>query len=190
MEMVIPLAVFFVLACCAHAQAPDRFELFGGYSYTRYAVYNLYSGPWTSYSFNGWEASASAKIVPHVELETDFAGGHSGSPQPSSGFNLRTYMGGIRYSAQGAKARFYVHGLLGGLYFANNYETPSSTSFAFALGGGAEYWFQRHFGARLCQIDYLYNTNSAAAQTAPPSQSKSARGHFRLSTGVVFRFGH
>jgi hypothetical protein len=190
MEMVIPLAVFFVLASCAHAQTPDRFELFGGYSYTRYAVYNLYSGPWTSYSFNGWEASASAKIVPHVELETDLPGGHSGSPQPSSGFDLRTYMGGIRYSAQGAKARFYVHGLLGGLYFANNCETPSSTSFAFALGGGAEYWFQRHFGARLCQIDYLYNTNSAAAQTAPPSQSKSARGHFRLSTGIVFRFGH
>jgi hypothetical protein len=59
------------------AQDAGRVEIFGGYTYTRYPVFNLYSGPWTRTGFNGWDASAAFKLAPHIGLEGDFSGAYT-----------------------------------------------------------------------------------------------------------------
>ena len=164
----------------ANAQQSDRIEVFAGYSYTGYSVYQLYSGPWTRFNFNGWEASATAKLAPHVGVEGDFGGGYGSS------YKLRTYMGGPRVSAAFGNANIYGHVLFGGLTFENQGYSRTTTSFAMAVGGGADWWFSRHVGARLIQADYLRNTNSAAAQTGVGGTGSG--NNFRISTGIVFRF--
>jgi hypothetical protein len=165
------------------AQNSSRIEVFGGYSYVGYSVDQIYSGPWTRYNFSGWEASATVKVAPHIGVEGDFGGAYS-SPYGRA-YNLRTYMGGPRISADFGKVRVYGHLLFGGLYLDANYLTPN-TSFAAVFGGGADYWLKRHFGVQLAQVDYLHNTNTAATGTGFAGGGPS--GHLRISTGIVLRF--
>jgi hypothetical protein len=54
-----------------------------------------------------------------------------------------------------------------------------------ALGGGADLWLTRHFGAQLVQIDYLRNNNSEPGYFAHPGQHRN----FRILTGATVRFG-
>jgi hypothetical protein len=118
----------------AVAQDTSRMELFGGYSRTEYSVFSLYSGPWTSAPFNGWEASAALPFRHDLALEADFVGGYS----PSRHYSLRTYMGGLRVSKQVGKGTLYAHGLVGALTFNSGGPTATATSAAGALGGGAD----------------------------------------------------
>lgn len=181
------LLTFFLFARAANAQQDNRVEVFGGYSYTSYSVYSLYSGPWRHQDFNGWEAAATIKLMPHVGAEADFAGGYS----PTNHYNLRTYMGGPRVSISLRRLDLYGHILVGGLSFnqAADYSGGSATSFAAAFGGGADIWLMRHIGARLIQVEYLRNYNPAAAQAGEGLTSKPYN-NFRVATGVVFRFAH
>lgn len=176
------LSTMFALFAPALAQQPDRVELFGGYAYTRYSVYDLNSGPWERFGYNGWEASAAAKLGSNLSVEGDFGGG-SASPYGNSS-SLHTYMVGPRFSGNFGKASIYGHILFGGLNF--KIAEMSSTSFAAAFGAGADFWFSRHFGARPIQADYLESNNIAAARGI---SSVYSRNHARISTGIVFRFG-
>jgi hypothetical protein len=83
-------------------------------------------------------------------------------------------MGGPRVSAKYRKLNLYAHVLFGGLRYRTTFGTvpltvDADTTFAMAVGGGADVWLKRRFGLRLLQADYL-------------------RNNFRISTGVVFRF--
>jgi hypothetical protein len=169
-----------------NAQQNDRIEVFGGYAYTGYSVFGLYSGPWQRSGFNGWEASAAIKLVPHLGAEFDFGGGSS-SPFGHS-YSLRTYMAGPRISADFHGVSVYGHALFGALTFngAASY-ADGDASFATALGGGVDYWISRHIGVRLIQADYLRNNNTAAAQTGTGRTGPG--NNFRIATGAVFRVG-
>ena len=169
------------------AQDSSRVEIFGGYTYTRYPVFNLYSGPWTRTGFSGWDASAAFRLTPHLGLEGDFSGAYTSYTVNSYYYSLRTYMGGPRVSANFGKLDLYAHVLVGGLTFHSQNGGATGTSFAAALGGGVDWWLKPHFGVRPGQFDYLVNTNSAAfGGNSGPSQPRS---NYRLVTGVVFRFG-
>lgn len=156
-------------------------------------------GPWTLSNFNGWEASTAVKLIPHVGVEGDFGGLYGPTYcvetcALGSRDRIRTYMGGPRVTASVRKASFYGHVLFGELTYKVHAkattEVPafssSDTSFAMALGGGADFWFSRHIGARLLQVDYLRNNNTEPGYFAHPGQ----HANFRISTGVIFRFGH
>lgn len=190
------LLVLAVLLLSAHAIAQDhgRLEVFGGYSRVGYYYYPAYTGPWTLSSFNGWEASAAYKLFPHLGVEADFGGSYGpqspGCPCPRD--RIQTYMGGPRVSASAGRVTFYGHVLFGGLRYRTTYGgfqgTPSTvnadTTFAMAVGGGADIWLARRIGVRLAQFDYLRNNNSIPGYFAHPGQ----HSNFRLSAGVVFRF--
>ena len=94
------------------AQTPDRLEVFGGYSYTTFSIFDRYSGPWQRFGYNGWEAAVAAKLVPHLAVEGDFAGGFSNPNGNSS--TVRTFMGGARVFQNFGKAEVYAHVLVGG----------------------------------------------------------------------------
>jgi len=180
------LVVFvFLLPLCASAQQNDRVQVFGGYSYTGYSIYELDSGPWNRFGYSGWEAAAAVKLVPHLAVEADFAGGYASTYGHSS--HLRTYMGGPRVFGNVGPLTVYGHLLFGGATLGYQVYSFTDTSFATAIGGGADYWFRRHLGVRVIQVDYLRNTNSAAGEGLAVS---GGGNQFRISTGVVFRFGH
>jgi hypothetical protein len=173
----------FLFSLSAMAQNANRVELFGGYSYTRYSVYDLDSNSWNRFGYNGWEAAASAKLTSILAAEADFSGGSS-SPYGQSS-TLHTYMVGPRVFGNFGRATIYGHVLFGGLAF--NIAGLSSTSFAADFGAGADLWLKRHFGARLIQADYIESDNTAAARGVSSTYS---RNQGRISTGLVFRFGH
>lgn len=183
MRLKYLLPALLVLLMPAFAQQPDRVELFGGYSYTRYSVYDLNSSSWNRFGYNGWEAAANAKLTSIFAAEVDFSGG-SASPYGQSS-TLHTYMFGPRISANVRRATVYGHVLFGGLTF--NIAGLSSTSFAADFGTGADLWLTHHFGARLIQADYIESDNIAAARGVSSTYS---RNQGRISTGLVFRFGH
>lgn len=177
-----------LLLCCvvlfslhAVAQSADHFQIFGGYSLIGYSVYNRYSGPSSLLKFNGWDASFTARIAPHFLLEADSSGGFT---PIFSTLQARTftYMGGPRVFLDRDKTTLYAHVLVGGMTFSVSSEFgPNSTSPAIAAGGGADYWFSRRLGVQVIEVDYLHNNNSVIG----PSHAD-----FRISTGIVFRFGH
>jgi len=168
----------FVVLTCVASDAQDRFQVFGGYSLIGHSVTNRYSGPTTLFKFNGWDASFTAKVAPHVALEADFPGGVTSYFQtPSKTF---AYMAGPRLFLNRDKATIYGHVLVGGMTFSAPIGGVASTSFALAVGGGGDYWFNRHLGVQLIEADYLHNNNTVLG----PSHAD-----FRISTGVVFRFG-
>jgi hypothetical protein len=180
------LLLLLLAICCiaANAQDHDRVEVFAGYSYTGYSVYQIYSGPWTKYGFNGGDVSAAFKVHPNIALEGDFGGG-SGSNGTGQFYKLLTYMGGLRFSEGVRKLNIFGHVLFGGLNFNADYG-KAATSFAAELGGGADFWFSRRVGVRLIQADCLLNTNQAAAEDG--EGGSGPRAHLRIATGVTFRF--
>ena len=189
------LAVFvFLLPLGAKAQQSDRIEVFGGYSHVGYYYYPAYTGPWALSSFNGWETSATIKLVPHLAAEADFGGlyGTQSSSCSCPRDRIQTFMGGPRASANLHKLNLYAHVLFGALRYRSTFgglegvpqTVVADTTFAMAVGGGADFWLTRRFGVRLLQADYLRNNNSIPGYFAHPGQ----HANFRISTGVVFRF--
>lgn len=177
------LVIFFVATTMiTRAQeTPSRIEVFGGYAFSEYYVYGLYSGPWKRTNFNGWDVSATVKLAPHFGGEADFAGLSS----PSYSYTLHTYMGGPRIFADFNRVTVYGHLLFGGLN-ASGFTAPSSpSSFALALGGGVDFWIKRHIGVRPIQFDYLHNRNIAAAQTATGGSGPG--NNFRITSGIAVR---
>ncbi|HTS37438.1 MAG TPA: hypothetical protein VMH04_17310 [Candidatus Solibacter sp.] len=184
--------VFFVavllLGTGAIAQTSDkvseRVQVSGGYSYLGYSVYQLYSGPWKNFAFNGWQASGAFTLAPHFAAEADFSGNY-GSNGAGSNHNSLTYMGGPRLSGDLHRLTLYGHALFGALHFNGSYD-PVATSFAAALGGGADFWITRHLGAQAVQIDDIINHNSSALGT--DQGGPGPRNHLRISTGITLRF--
>jgi len=193
----IALLLFFsFLPALTVANAQDRVQIFGGYSYIGYFYYPAYSGPWALSSFNGLDTSVSVKLMRHAEIEGDFGGlwGPTygcGNCDYEEKQTIRTYLGGPRVSLNIQRATFYAHALFGELTYKIAETQPgfpsfnsSDTTFAMTIGGGTDLWFTRHFGARLIQFDYLRNNNSEPGYFAHPGQ----HFNFRILTGAMFRF--
>jgi hypothetical protein len=195
------MRIRFMLVLCALlfsaqaiAQDSGHIQVFGGYSYTGYYYYPAYTGPWTRSTFNGWEASGAFRLMPPLGSR----GGLRRLIRPlQRGLcfrlpGIRTYMGGPRVTASVGKASFYGHVLFGELtYKVRDKASPgvpalssSDTTFAMAVGSGADFWFSHRIGARLLQVDYLRNNNSEPGYFAHPGQ----HANIRISTGAVFRF--
>lgn len=158
------------------AQTADRVEVFGGYSHLNYYFYPAYTGPWTEVGYNGLEASAAFRLVPHLAAEADF------SFEYGPGNSIQTYMGGPRVSGGTKNASVFGHVLLGGL--RQPYSGAANTTFAAAIGGGFDYWIAGRIGVRFIQADYLRTSTNLGSYFA----IQSNHSNFRISTGVVVRF--
>jgi hypothetical protein len=79
----------------ATAQSLNRLEVFGGYQHLGYYTYQGEEGPWSETGYNGFEASAAYRLLPHFSAEADF--GFEKGPGPSAfGLGIQTYLGGPR----------------------------------------------------------------------------------------------
>ena len=95
-------------------------------------------------------------------------------------------MGGPRISSNIGRVTIFGHLLFDELS-ASGLAAQNATSFAVALGGGADFWVSRHIGLRAMQADYLDNRNTATTQSG--NALSGPAGNFRIAAGVVFRFG-
>lgn len=189
----------FAFAACVPALAQEQLKLFVGYSYLRPSVtYDQVSAcPLTCPAppasatnhpnFNGYEFSATYKLLPFVGVTADFSG-HYGTVTGSSSGHVQTYLFGPELAFP-AKVSPFVHALVGVGHQAVGAGTSTSNgdpvvvlsssenAFATALGGGIDLHIAPFLSFRAIQMDYLVTRFHSGTQNQP-----------RASTGIVVRF--
>lgn len=158
MLLMLGLCIFASLS----AQAQDKAELFGGYSYMRFRSSNL----------SGWEISGQYKFTDWLGGVGDFDG-HYGSTN-GFGTSTYTYLFGPQISLPSSISPF-GHLLIGGAH--NSTGGVGNSSFAMALGGGIDAELVQGIHWRLLQTDYVMTQFGSRSQNS-----------FRFSTGILFRF--
>lgn len=194
MNRVFSVIGFLFFALIAQAQIPTSGNIFIGYSYSGGNVFVPAAPERASAShstgLNGWEGSLEGKLAPWVGIVADLSG-HYGShdllvcsfvlpPCSTFKFNAHTYtfMFGPRVSVPIGKFTPFAHALLGAGHITTRGDSisASSTSLAYAIGGGLDYKLIKGVAWRF-QGDEVYTHFFGGHQ-----------GHFRFSTGVDFRF--
>jgi Outer membrane protein beta-barrel domain len=180
------------------AQAQNKIEVFGGYSFLRgetswveapfcnvivceAPVVLVGSNP----NLNGWELSGFYKVDDLLGLGADF-GGSYGSFKGAS-YHVQTYLFGPHVSFPGRVSPFanvllgVAHSSSGSNLSSNPVITPqngsSNTSFAASVGVGIDLKVTSFVWVRPIQIDYLATHFNSNTQSLP-----------RLSAGVVLHF--
>jgi len=158
------------------AQVAPRWEVFGGYSYLRFDSSTIGYANWSN--LNGFNGEATFNLTPRWGLTAD-GSGHYGSQ-----LTVYNYMAGPQYSIRRDKSRFFAHVLFGKAQNTINIATASRNGFlsvgrTIAAGGGYDWDLTPRFTLRAVQADYL-NTHTFGF----------TQNDIRISTGVVFHFGH
>ena len=190
--------LLFAFAVCTPAFS-QQLKLFAGYSYLRPSLtYDQVSecpsacpsvpGSVTRHpNLNGYEFSATFKILPFVGIQADFSG-HYGSSAGSSSGHVQTYLFGPELAFP-AKVSPFVHALVGvghqavGAGTASSNGVPvvilssSENAFASALGAGIDLHIAPFLSFRAIQLDYLITRFHSGTHNQP-----------RASTGIVLRF--
>jgi uncharacterized membrane protein YfcA len=203
---LIRYASLFVLLCSfvliwssMPASAQAKADVFIGYSFTSSDVRFFEGGGSHSdrsvgrAALNGWDASASLKLVRFIRGVIDLGGGYGTLPVVFTGFgfpdqkvsvsaNLHTYLLGPRFVLSRAKLTPFAHVLVGLAHQslpanASSANAPQRDSaFAVDLGGGIDIPLISRVAGRI-EADYLQTTLLGATQHIP-----------RIIAGVAFRF--
>jgi len=202
-KLSVVFLVSLALGLRAQAQETPRAEVFTGYSFMS-AGFPFSTDPAAgtgSGVLNGWNFSAAVNANRWIGVVADF-GGYYGSPTKGTTFkpancvlctsdftgilhNMHTFTAGPQLSIRQDKVTVFAHALFGGAHIREdliiNIPPPatriSSTNFAFLVGGGADIALSQRFALRI-QPDYLKTEILGRKQN-----------NFRVSTGLVFRFG-
>lgn len=188
----------FLFSTAASAQ---RFNVFAGYSYSRFGLYLppgrplLAGSPAVSHSLNGWNGSLEAKVLPILGIVAD-SSGHYGNETTDLGCSqytapfctsgngnvtLITFTFGPQVSLRLGRIEPYAHALFGGARYRTSLYVTSQPSFADVLGGGIDVSVIPRIAWRV-QADAL-QTRFSLSPYFPNKQNS-----LRLSTGLVFRF--
>jgi opacity protein-like surface antigen len=189
--LAIFLSAAFALGSAPSAQAQDtpKWEIFGGYTYTRANI--VVSG--TPFNLNGGSGSVAYNLSNWFGLVGDIGVVHQGAVtgKPFS-LTITTYNFGPRLSWRNhTPFTPFVQILIGGGHASGTLYTSSlgtglaplgtSNDFNFTAGGGLDWKVSHGFSLRLAQAEYLH--------TQFLNLHDNSQGSFRLSTGVVFSFG-
>jgi opacity protein-like surface antigen len=186
----------------AQAQETPRAEVFTGYSFLS-AQFPLSTDPAageTRGSMNGWNVSAGFNANRWFGVVGDFSGNYNSPTQgdlfkpancvlctggvSATVHNIYTFTGGPQLSMREDNLTVFGHVLFGGVHtradLVSNV-TPSAsistTSFTVMVGGGVDFTLARRITLRI-QPDYFKSSILDRRQN-----------NFRVSTGIVFRFG-
>jgi len=195
------LLVLLAVGLAAQAQDTPRLEIFTGYSFVS-AGFPFSPDPDagnTRGNLHGWDLTSAVNANRWFGIAGDF-GGYYGSATKVELFkpancvlctgnvdatlhNIHTFAGGPQVSVRAEKMSVFGHVLLGGAHVRADFSgvggsaTASKTNFTVIVGGGIDLGFSHHLAFRV-QPDYFLT------QILDRSQN-----NFRLSAGVVFRFG-
>ena len=151
----------------AQSETP-RYEIFGGYSYSRLATSSVSQGGGTT--FNGWNASVDRNINRWLGVVADVSG-HSSSGSFSEGFflttsaNLLAYRFGPKFARRGRITPF-GQALVGGVRlhregidFPGQSGRPAEGTTngpAITAGGGLDVRATDSFAVRVVQAEYSF----------------------------------
>jgi outer membrane protein OmpA-like peptidoglycan-associated protein len=186
----------------SNAYGWPRVELFGGYSYVRAnASGRLGPQPGNTFNqsanFNGGSGDIALNLNRWFGIAADIGGYHNGNIKNSkvSG-TVISYLFGPRISLRNSTAWTpFFHALFGGAH--GSVDVPASlggpasfsrNAFAMVAGGGLDAKISKHFALRTVQAEY-FMTDFTAPSSAPTGTQVNRQNNFRLSTGIVFRFG-
>ena len=199
--LLVSTAILVSALCAFSAQAQGSIRVFGGYSYLRPSLTQtedfFCSTPpcpapapplrvTTNPSLNGWEISATLKLLPFIGMTADFSG-HTGDALGRTSANYHTYLFGPELRL-GRSISPFGHFLLGGAHVSASAATISAppynivlgfkdTAFASALGGGLDLGVLPFIALRPIQIDLLTTRFHSNTQNQP-----------RISAGLVIHF--
>ena len=187
----------------SNAYGWPRVELFGGYSYVRANASGKIGTTGGTFSqsanFNGGSGSIAFNATKWFGIAADIGGYHNGNIQNSkvSG-TVISYLFGPRISLRNSTAWTpFFQALFGGVH--GSVDVPASltkttamtftrNAFGMVAGGGLDANVSKHISLRVVQAEYFL-TNFTAPSSAPTGTSVNRQNNFRLSTGIVFRFG-
>lgn len=180
-KAILTAGLTVLMAGFSWAQIVPKGNVFIGYSYMHQGTNSV--GP---ANLNGWNGSLEGKIFPFVGLVVDVSGHYGslgplpcpGGPCPSSNYKLYNALLGPRVSFSVHGVRPFAEALFGVTHESQNAGGVSSndTSFATALGGGADFRLAPLIAWRV-QADAVRNKLFGASQV-----------NARISTGLVIRF--
>jgi opacity protein-like surface antigen len=182
---------------CLTAQEAPRVEVFGGYSLAR--IDDRQGLTQDHIIQNGWNAAVAFDISKNLGIVSDFGGYYGTHRAPSTTFSgtttpgnlesnkFHTFMFGPQVSVRSPRTSPFVHALFGAVHVHGNDEpatgiTLTKTGFAWALGAGVDTNLSHRIAFRV-QGDFL-RFNLAQTTVEKPENN------FRVSTGLVFRFGN
>lgn len=165
MRKFFSFVLFLLLfATAASAQIPTKGNVFFGYSYNRASIVSN-----DARNLNGWDAQLEGKFAPWIGLVGDIQGTYGNS------VSEHNILFGPRVSVQVENIRPFAHLLIGAGHIGVNHG-PSDTSFANALGGGADLKLVGPFAAR-AQLDWIHTRFFSHGQNDT-----------RISLGLVVNF--
>ena len=178
MKNLILAGLILLTASFAMAQADSKVDLFGGYSY-----FNVDTNDLTSrQNLNGWTASATYNFAKYLGATAEFSGAY-GSPTVQ-GVDVKIHQHSFLFGPTVNFLRTDKLNLSGHALFGVAADSVtiagvkgSDNNFAMAVGGAADVNFNKHFGVRLIQADWMRTTAFSDSQN-----------HFRYSGGLVFHF--
>ncbi len=189
--IAFPLTLFFALPLSGQDGYP-KFEVFGGYSFSRYSVNS------NGNNLNGWGASFFAAGTKYFGVAADVSGTYGsepytppcltpaapippGCPVGTQNFNAYHFLAGPRFTFRTHRATPFAEFLLGAVSLRQEFD-GNHNEFAMGFGGGVDVPLGKHLAYRIFQADYI-----------PARQPQSVGGgwnhDFRLQTGIVFTFG-
>jgi opacity protein-like surface antigen len=201
MRTLLFVGMLLAIPCSLSAQEAPKAEVYGGYSFANLEL------PGARANANGWNASVTANFNRWFGLVTDFGGLYGASTSMTvvvpctapctprtfrDSFNAKvhTFLFGPQFSWRREKFTLFAHFLAGGARFNStatfrlivppesaNQFSSSNFAAALALGGGVDYKLGDRWAWRV-QTDYLQSALFTTTQN-----------NFRLSTGIVIRFG-
>ena len=182
-RFVLVAAALFMVSVTAHAQEEyPRMEIFGGYAYFNSDQFMERE----SLNVPAFIVSAAGNVSKNFGLVVEVNGNYgdiTDTTSPDQGptrefaTNTYTFLFGPRFTARRTGKNFFGHVLFGAARTSIE-GRDAETDFAMAVGGGLDINASKDIAVRLFQADYL-----------PIRASGETAHNYRISFGIVFRFG-
>jgi len=177
-NLLILLGLILILAGPACAQDYPKAEISGDYMYIRANPGGGASGQ----NCHGADGNIAGNLNDWFGVVGDFGGCRvTGLPSGVSAHAF-TYLFGPRVSYRNSSPLTpFAQLLFGGeraTASVSGVGSGSNNSFAFSLGGGADYRWNEHIAIRVIQVESLYTHFGGVRQN-----------NARIEAGIVFRFG-
>ena len=189
MRISIAVVLLFVAVSAGRLWAqeqPSELEAYVGYYYTRFNINANAPGIAPSATYNG--NGGGGQIEYNVNRWLGAVGDLGGFIATSSGNGAfagagSTYLFGPRVNFRRGKVTPFAEILFGGIRTTDGIARQTGTEYNFAMtvGGGIDFKVSKHVSVRPVQVDYFL--------TKIPDGLNNRQNNFRLSAGVVFRFG-
>ncbi len=206
------LLAVLVLTVVSAAQDTQRFEAFGGYSFSSHTSFPIQN----NFTFNGWNGSSTVFVNRWLGLTADFSGSYGSQKVP-----IFCYTGGCLDEEASLSSYTYLFGphlvyrhkryapfveTLAGVHNPHLTSTPlgscgpancqlsdsgvSYHKFAMAVGGGLDIALSHGISIRPVQVDYMLLREPAIRFENDNVVYYGANNNtFRYSGGITFRFG-